>query len=78
MTRKYFFMNLWEACEFHEADIDTDEMKKFLDLNFDEDSSLANWTWSDFNSFAIDIKTEGLRRACHLSDLKHWEDEEDE
>ena len=78
MTRKQFKQNLIEAIEHHDGYIDDAELEEFLDLNFDEDSSLSDWTWSYFNSFAVDFVTEGLRRACHLSDLKHWDDEDDE
>ena len=46
-------------------------------MNYDEDSSLEDWTFADFNSFAIDISCDGLRDACHYLDLRYWEDEED-
>ena len=50
----------------------------FIELNYNEDSSLNYWTFADFNSFAIDVATEGLRRACKLNDLYYDSaDEED-
>lgn len=69
MTREQFTQNLEEALEFHDVDLLDEEVDKFLDLNYNEDSSLNYWTFADFNSFAIDVATEGLRRACKLNDL---------
>ena len=78
MTRKQFTQNLEEAFEFHDVDLPDEEVDKFLDLNYNEDSSLNYWTFADFNSFAIDVATEGLRRACRLNDLYYDSaDEED-
>lgn len=71
MTREQFTQNLEEAFEFHDVDLPDEEVDKFLDLNYNEDSSLNYWTFADFNSFAIDVATEGLRRACKLNDLYH-------
>jgi hypothetical protein len=78
MTRKQFRKNLVEALIHHDCDLTNREVEEFLDLNYDEDSSLNDWTFADFNSFAIDVSCDGLRNACHYVDLKHWEDEEDE
>lgn len=78
MTREQFTQNLEEAFEFHDVDLLDEEVDKFLDLNYNEDSSLNYWTFADFNSFAIDVATEGLRRACRLNDLYYDSaDEED-
>ena len=78
MTRKQFTQNLVEAFESHDVDLPDEEVDKFLDLNYNEDSSLNYWTFADFNSFAIDVATEGLRRACKLNDLYYDSaDEED-
>lgn len=78
MTRKQFTQNLEEAFEFHDVYLPNEEVDKFLDLNYNEDSSLNYWTFADFNSFAIDVATEGLRRACKLNDLYYDSaDEED-
>lgn len=78
MTRFQFRKNLIEALIHHDCDLANKEVEEFLDLNYDKDSSLNDWTFADFNSFAIDISCDGLRNACHYVDLKHWEDEEDE
>lgn len=78
MTRSQFRKNLVEALIHHDCDLPNKEVEEFLDLNYDEDSSLNDWTFADFNSFAIDVSCDGLRSACHYVDLKHWEDEEDE
>lgn len=81
MTRKQFKQNLKEALEFHDAELTEEELNMVVNYNFDEDSSIAGWTFADFNSLAVDIATEGLRRACRLNDLyykgKDDEDEED-
>ena len=78
MNRKQFTQNLEEAFEFHDVDLLDEEVDKFLDLNYNEDSSLNYWTFADFNSFAIDVATEGLRRACKSNDLYYDSaDEED-
>ena len=77
MTRKQFRKNLIEALIHHDCDLTNEEIEKFLDLNYDEDSSLSDWTFSNFNSFAIDVCEEGLWRACRLNDL-HYEGEDDD
>ena len=76
MTRKQFKQCLVEAIEFHDGYISNEEVEKLLYLNYDEDSSIVDWTFSDFNTFAIDYNTEGIRYACRQSDLK-WEDDEE-
>ena len=78
MTRKQFTQNLEEAFEFHDVDLPDEEVDKFLDLNYNEDSSLNYWTFADFNSFAIDVAAEGLRRACRLNDLYYESDDEED
>lgn len=77
MTREQFKQNLEEALEYHDGYISEEELETFLDLNYDEDSSITDWTFADFNCFALDVSCEGMRRACHLSDLQ-WDDEDDE
>lgn len=78
MNREQFTQNLEEALAYHDVDLLDEEVDKFLDLNYNEDSSLNYWTFADFNSFAIDVATEGLRRACKLNDLYYDSaDEED-
>ena len=77
MTRKQFKQSLIEALSHHDCDLPNKEVERFLDLNFKEDSSLLDWTFADFNSFAIDVSCDGLRDACHYIDLRHWNDEEE-
>lgn len=78
MDRKLFKQNLEEAFEYHDGYVSDEELERFLDLNYNEDSSLADWTFADFNSFALDASCDDLRTACHYYDLKHWDDEEEE
>ena len=77
MTRKQFKQCLVEAIEFHDGCILNREVEKLLYLNYDEDSSIVDWTFANFNTFALDYVTEGISYACRYSDLK-WEDEDDE
>lgn len=77
MTREQFKQSLLEALIHHDCYLPNEEAERFLDLNFNEDSSLLDWTFADFNSFAIDISCDGLRDACHYIDLRHWNDEEE-
>ena len=77
MTRKEFKINLVEAIEFHDGYISDEDVEKLLDLNYDEDSSICNWTFSTFNTFALDYVAEGIKYACRYSDLK-WDDEEED
>lgn len=78
MTRKQFTQNLEEALAYHDCDLPVEKVDKFLDLNYNEYSSLNYWTFADFNSFAIDVATEGLRRACRLNDLYYESDDEED
>lgn len=78
MTRKQFKQNLKEALEFHDAELTEEELNMVVDYNFDETRETAGWTFANFNTFAIDIATEGLRRACKFSDLHYESDDEDD
>ena len=78
MTKQQFKQNLMEALEFNDCETEEETLDNLIDLNYNEDSSLNYWTFADFNSFAIDVSTEGLRRACKLNDLYYDSaDEED-
>lgn len=77
MTRKLFKKNLIEAIEFHDGYEKDEDIEKFLDLNFDEDGYMEEWTFADFNDFAMDICEEGLWQAAKLCDL-HYEGEDDD
>ena len=78
MTRKQFKQNLKEALEFHDAELTEEELNMVVDYNFNETGETAGWTFANFNTFAIDVATEGLRRACKFSDLHYESDDEDD
>lgn len=65
-----FKQNLSEALEHVGYELSSVDMERFLALNFDEDSFLSEWSFSDFISFAMDIADEGIARACHMNDLE--------
>jgi hypothetical protein len=75
MNKKQIKQNLEEALEFHDADLTNEEMDKIIEDNLEE---FANWTFANFNTFALDVATEGLRRACRFSDLYFESDEEED
>lgn len=75
MNKKQIKQNLEEALEFHDAELTEEEMDKIIEDNSEE---LADWTFANFNTFALDVATEGLRRACRFSDLYYESDEDDE
>jgi hypothetical protein len=75
MNKKQIKQNLEDALEFHDADLSNEEMDKIIEDNSEE---LASWTFANFNSFALDVATEGLRRACKFSDLYYDSDDEDD
>ena len=77
MTRLQFKQNLEEALEFHDAELTEEELDMIVNYNFDETGETAGWTFANFNSFAVDVATEGLRRACKFSDLHYESDDED-
>ncbi len=77
MTRLQFKQNLEEALEFHNAELTEEELDMIVNYNFDETEETAGWTFANFNSFAVDVATEGLRRACKFSDLHYESDDED-
>lgn len=72
LTREQFKYNLIEACADRDQYISVDDMQKFLDLNYDEDSSLAEWGYREFADFA-DVLAEHygvMSETCHEFDLK--------
>jgi hypothetical protein len=75
MNKKQIKQNLEDALEFHDADLSNEEMDKIIEDNSEE---LANWAFANFNTFALDVATEGLRRACKFSDLYYESDDEDD
>jgi hypothetical protein len=78
MTKKQFKQNLIQALEYNDTDLSNEEIDKIIEDNFDESEELANWTFANFNTFALDVATEGLRRACKFSDLHYESDDEEE
>lgn len=78
MTRLQFKQNLEEALEFHGAELTEEELEMIINYNFDESGETAGWTFANFNTFALDVATEGLRRACKFSDLYYESDDEDD
>jgi hypothetical protein len=78
MTKKQFKQNLIQALEYNDTDLSNEEIDKIIEDNFDESEELANWTFANFNTFALDVATEGLRRACKFSDLYYESDEDDD
>jgi hypothetical protein len=69
MNKSQFKQNLEEALEYNNADLSNEEIDKIIEDNFDESGELASWTFANFNTFALDVATEGLKRACKFSDL---------
>lgn len=55
LNRKQFEQNLIEALEAHDFYVPNEQIKEFLDLNYDEDSSIAKWSFADFNEFASNL-----------------------
>lgn len=55
MSRKKFKNNLVQAIESKDYYVDDETIEKFLDLNYDEDSSITEWEYEDFNNFAHEL-----------------------
>ena len=68
-NREKFKRNLIEAIENHDGSCDNDEVDKFMNLNYDEDSSLNNWTYGDFDYFARSIAAYGFWKAAEDFDF---------
>lgn len=77
MTKNQFKKNLVEALEFHDVELSDKEVDKIVDANFDEAGELADWTFNNFNAFAVDVASEGLQRACRFSDLEYESNDEE-
>ncbi len=75
MNKKQIKQNLIQALEYNDTDLSNEEIDKIIEDNSEE---LANWTFANFNTFALDVATEGLRRACRFSDLYYESDEDEE
>lgn len=72
LDREEFKENLIEACADKDQYISVDDLERFLDLNYDEDSSLAEWNYRDFADFATELAANfgDLRDTCHAYDFK--------
>ena len=55
LSRNNFKQNLVEALESKDCYVSDDMLEKLLNLNYDEDSSLTEWTFSDFLGFASEF-----------------------
>jgi len=55
MSRSKFKNNLVQAIEAKDHAVSDEDMEKFLDLNYDEDSSITDWDYDDFSMFASDL-----------------------
>lgn len=75
MNKKQIEQNLIQALEYNDADLSNEEIDKLIEDNSEE---LSSWTFANFNTFALDVATEGLRRACKFSDLYYESDDDDE
>lgn len=60
LNRREFKENLVEAISAREYSVSDEDIEEFLKLNYDEDSSITEWSWADFNEFASDICREGF------------------
>lgn len=75
MNKNKIKQNLIQALEYNDADLSNEEIDKIIEDNSEE---LASWTFANFETFALDVAIEGLRRACKFSDLYYESDEDDE
>ena len=71
MTRSKFKANLAQALDCKDQYVGDETLEKFLDLNFDEDSSLADWDFQDFYWFATDVCQDGFWGTCREWDLHY-------
>lgn len=55
MTREQFKRNLLQSIERKDQDVSEEDIERFLSLNFDEDSSISNWTFDDFYDFSVEL-----------------------
>ena len=75
LDREEFKENLIEACADKDQYISVDDLERFLDLNYDEDSDVATWNYRDFADFATELAANSgdLRDTCHAYDFK-WDE----
>lgn len=68
-SREEFKQNILEAFDAKDVCSKDSDLNKFLDLNYDEDSSMRKWTYADFTLFALDVAENGFWKACKLNDF---------
>lgn len=68
-TRESFKADLVYALECRDQYVSNEEIEKFLDLNFDEDSSIASWGYREMNEFVCEVCNEGFWDAVRGCDL---------
>ena len=79
MTRREFKENLVEALDDKDQYVCDEDIEIFLDLNYDEDSSIAEWTYSDFKLFVSDVCAEqDFWEAARLNDFHTPAEDEEE
>lgn len=90
-TRDTFKDDLVYALECRDLYVSNAEIEKFLDLNFDEDSSIASWGYREMHEFVCEICNEGFwstvkeydlnippkKYRVTLNDIKYCVEEED-
>ena len=69
MSRYEFKENLTDAMADKDLFEDDETIEEFLDLNYDEDSSITEWDYMNFRCFVSDIAAEGFWEACRLNDF---------
>jgi hypothetical protein len=55
MNREQFKRNLEASIENKDQYVNPEDIERFLALNFDEDSSIAEWDYDDFSDFSSDL-----------------------
>ena len=55
MNREQFKRNLEASIENKDQYVNPEDIERFLALNFDEDSSIAEWSYDDFSDFSSDL-----------------------
>lgn len=68
-TRDTFKDDLVYALECRDQYVSNEEIEKFLDLNFDEDSSITSWGYREMDDFVLEVCNEGFWGAVKGCDL---------
>lgn len=80
ITRSKFKKELLAVIADADYYVKDEDIEKFLDLNYDEDSSLAQWNYSEFSSFKHELCHEwgNFWDAVKQFDLHYPEEIEEE